>query len=45
MDAHRTELTTGSGVHFITRTAEPFDAAELERLAQRANRRRGGIMS
>jgi anthranilate synthase len=29
----------------ITRTAEPFDPAELGRIARRADRRRGGVMS
>ena len=37
-------LRTGGGVT-VTRVAEPFDPAELEGIAQRANRRRGGVMS
>ncbi|MBO0820939.1 MAG: anthranilate synthase component I, partial [Nocardiopsaceae bacterium] len=37
-------FSTPGGVT-ITRTAEPFDPAELERIAQRADRRRGGVMS
>ena len=44
MDTTITTLTTGGGVS-ISRAAEPFDAGELARLAQRANRRRGGVMS
>jgi anthranilate synthase len=39
-----TELTTGGGVT-ITRTAETFDAAELARIAQAVDRRRGGVLS
>jgi anthranilate synthase len=39
-----TALTTGGGVT-ITRTAETFDAAELVRIAQAVDRRRGGVMS
>jgi anthranilate synthase len=39
-----TSLTTGGGVT-ITRTAEPFDPAELERIAQAVDRRRGGVLS
>jgi anthranilate synthase len=39
-----TELTTGGGV-VVTRVAEPFDPAELRRIAARADRRRGGVMS
>jgi anthranilate synthase len=38
------EFTTPGGVT-VTRAAEPFDPAELERIAQRADRRRGGVMS
>jgi anthranilate synthase len=44
VDTTITTLTTGGGVT-ISRAAEPFDAGELARLAQRANRRRGGVMS
>src|SRR5882672_1406615 len=36
-------MTTG-GVR-ITRTATPFDPAELERIAAAADERRGGVMS
>jgi len=39
-----TSLTTGGGVT-ITRTAEPFDPAELERIAEAVDRRRGGVLS
>ncbi len=39
-----TTLTTGGGVT-ITRTAEPFDPAELERVAQSVDHRRGGVLS
>src|SRR5258708_20835856 len=34
-------LATPSGV-IVTRTAEPFEPAELDRVAAAANRRRGG---
>ena len=44
MDAHRTELTTHGGVR-VTRTASPFDPAELGRIAALADERRGGVMS
>ncbi len=44
MDAHRTELTTRGGVR-VTRTATPFDPAELDRLAALVDERRGGVMS
>jgi anthranilate synthase len=37
-------LATRSGV-IVTRTAEPFDPAELKRVAVAANRRRGGVLS
>jgi anthranilate synthase len=37
-------LLTGGGVT-VTRTAEPFDPAALAAIAQRADRRRGGVMS
>jgi anthranilate synthase len=39
-----TTLATGSGVT-ITRVAEPFDPAELERIALAVNHRRGGVLS
>ena len=39
-----TLLTTGAGV-MITRTAEPFDPAELQRVALAVDRRRGGVLS
>jgi anthranilate synthase len=39
-----TFLTTGAGVT-IARTAEPFDPAELERIALAVDRRRGGVLS
>ena len=44
MDAHRTELTTRGGVR-VTRTAAPFDPAELDRIAALVDERRGGVMS
>ncbi len=44
MDANLTELTTGGGVR-VTRTATPFDPAELDRLAALVDTRRGGVMS
>ena len=37
-------MTTGGGVT-ITRTAETFDPAELGRIAQSVDRRRGGVLS
>jgi anthranilate synthase len=37
-------LTTGGGVT-ITRVAEPFDPAELERIALAVDHRRGGVLS
>jgi len=37
-------MTSGGGVT-ITRTAGPFDPAELERIAQSVDRRRGGVLS
>ncbi len=37
-------MTTGGGVA-VTRTARPFDPAELERVAQAVDRRRGGVLS
>ena len=39
-----TLLTTGAGV-MITRTAEPFDPAELQRVALAVDHRRGGVLS
>jgi anthranilate synthase len=44
VDTTITTLTTGGGVT-ISRAAEPFDPEELARLAQRADHRRGGVMS
>jgi anthranilate synthase len=44
VDTTITTLTTGGGIT-LTRAAEPFDAGELARLARRADRRRGGVMS
>ncbi len=44
MDAQRTEMTTRDGVR-VTRTATPFDPAELGRIATLADQRRGGVMS
>jgi anthranilate synthase len=38
------ELATPAGV-IVTRTTEPFDPAELERIAAAADRRRGGVLS
>src|SRR6185437_11083978 len=43
-DAQRLEMTTRGGVR-VTRTAEPFDPAELGRIAALADERRGGVMS
>jgi anthranilate synthase len=39
-----TKLTTGGGV-IVSRTAGSFDPAELERIAQTVDRRRGGVLS
>jgi anthranilate synthase len=39
-----TTLATGGGVT-ITRTAEPFDPAELGRVAEAVDHRRGGVLS
>jgi anthranilate synthase len=39
-----TTLTTGGGVT-VTRTAEPFDPAELTRVAEAVERHRGGVLS
>ena len=44
MDAQRTDMTTRDGVR-VTRTAAPFDPAELGRIAALADQRRGGVMS
>jgi len=44
VDYQSLEMTTRDGVR-ITRTAEPFDPAELGRIAALADERRGGVMS
>jgi anthranilate synthase len=44
VDEQYLELTTKDGVR-VTRTAEPFDPAELGRIAALADERRGGVMS
>ena len=44
MDAQRTEMKTRDGVR-VTRTATPFDPAELGRIAALVDQRRGGVMS
>jgi len=44
VDAQRTDMTTRDGVR-VTRTAAPFDPAELGRIAALADQRRGGVMS
>jgi anthranilate synthase len=44
VDTATMSFTTGGGVT-IARTAVPFDPAQLERIALRADRRRGGVMS
>ncbi len=44
MDFQRTELLTRDGVR-VTRTATPFDPAELGRIAALVDERRGGVMS
>ncbi len=44
MDSHRTELLTRGGVR-VTRTATPFDPAELGRIAALIDERRGGVLS
>ncbi len=44
MDSQRTELLTRGGVR-VTRTATPFDPAELGRIAALVDERRGGVMS
>ena len=43
-DLERTQMTTRAGVR-VTRTATPFNPAELGRIAVRADERRGGVMS
>src|ERR1700751_5704402 len=37
-------MTTGGGVT-VTRTVQPFNPAELARIAQAVDRRRGGVLS
>ena len=44
VDSQRTELLTRGGVR-VTRTAAPFDPAEIGRIAALADERRGGVMS
>ena len=44
VDSQRTELLTRGGVR-VTRTATPFDPAELGRIAALVDERRGGVMS
>jgi anthranilate synthase len=44
VDAQRLEMMTRDGVR-VTRTAAPFDPAELGRIAALADERRGGVMS
>ena len=44
MDAQRLEMMTRDGVR-VTRTAAPFEPAELGRIAALADERRGGVMS
>ena len=44
MDSQRTELLTRGGVR-VTRTATPFDPAQLGRIAALVDERRGGVMS
>ena len=44
MDSQRTDLLTRGGVR-VTRTATPFDPAELGRIAALVDERRGGVMS
>ncbi|HEY6296488.1 MAG TPA: chorismate-binding protein, partial [Streptosporangiaceae bacterium] len=44
MDDNRTELLTRGGVR-VTRTATPFDPAELGRIAALVDERRGGVLS
>jgi anthranilate synthase len=44
VDAQLSEMTTRGGVR-VTRTAAPFDPAELGRVAALVDERRGGVMS
>ncbi len=44
VDAQRLDMTTRDGVR-VTRTATPFNPAELVRIAALADERRGGVMS
>ena len=44
MDSQRTEFLTRGGVH-VTRTAAPFDPAELAEIAAGVDTRRGGVLS
>jgi anthranilate synthase len=44
VDSQRTDLLTRGGVR-VTRTATPFDPAELGRIAALVDERRGGVMS
>jgi anthranilate synthase len=44
VDSQRTELLTRGGVR-VTRTATPFDPAELGRIAALVDERRGGVLS
>ena len=44
MDSQPSELLTRGGVR-VTRTATPFDPAELGRIAALVDERRGGVMS
>jgi anthranilate synthase len=44
VDSQRTEQLTRAGVR-VTRTATPFDPAELGRIAALVDERRGGVMS
>jgi anthranilate synthase len=44
VDSQRTELLTRGGVR-VTRTATPFDPAQLGRIAKLVDERRGGVMS
>jgi anthranilate synthase len=44
VDSYRTELMTRGGVR-VTRTATPFDPAELGRIAALVDERRGGVLS
>jgi anthranilate synthase len=44
VDSQRSELLTHGGVR-VTRTATPFEPAELDRIAAVVDERRGGVMS